>query len=68
MRIISIIIIFSEKKDNDGNRLALDLVIGENKITPIDVYGPNTDTPSFYSKVKKTFLNLIMTTLFFVGN
>lgn len=35
--------------------MALDLVIGENKITPIDVYGPNTDTPSFYSKVKKTF-------------
>lgn len=30
--------------------MALDLVIGENKITPIDVYGPNTDTPSFYSE------------------
>lgn len=42
--IILIIIRFSEKKkDNDGNRLALNLVIGENKITPIDVYEPNTE-------------------------
>lgn len=48
--------ILREKKDNDGNMLALDLVIEENKITLINVYGPNTDTPGFYEKVRETFL------------
>lgn len=37
--------------------LALDLVIEENKITLINVYGPNTDTPGFYEKVRETFLD-----------
>lgn len=36
--------------------LALDLVIEENKITLSNVYGPNTDTPGFYEKVRETFL------------
>lgn len=39
--------------------LTLDLVIGENMITLIIVYGPNTDSPSyFYEKVRETFLEL----------
>lgn len=38
---------FSEEKDNDGNMLALDLVIEGKKITLINVYGPSTDTPGF---------------------
>lgn len=31
-----------EKKDNKGNILALDLSIGENRVTLINVYGPNS--------------------------
>ena len=40
--------IHREKKDTDGNLLALDLTIEGNKTTLINVYGPNVDSPCFY--------------------
>ena len=43
--------VLKETKGNDGNFLALDLEIANNKLTLITVYGPNTDSPSFYDKI-----------------
>lgn len=45
-----------EKKDTHGNLLALDLIIEENKVTLINIYGPNIDTPSFYENIRDIFL------------
>lgn len=44
-----------EKKDNEGNILALDLSIGENRVTLINIYGPNSDSPDFIWKSKGMF-------------
>ena len=43
--------VIKEKKEADGNLLSLDLEIENNRITLINVYGPNTDTPMFYDKI-----------------
>ena len=48
--------IHSEKRDCDGNLLALDLTIEEHKVTLINIYGPNTDSPQFYENVTNIFL------------
>jgi exonuclease III len=42
------------KKDEEGNLLALDLNVDENRITLINIYGSNR----FYEKVRDTFLEL----------
>lgn len=44
-----------EKKDSEGNILALDLSIGENRVTLINIYGPNSDSPDFFWKSKGMF-------------
>lgn len=45
-----------EKKDNEGNILALDLSIDENRVTLINIYGPNSDNPDFFEKVREYFI------------
>lgn len=47
-----------EKKDDEGNLLALDLSIDNNRITLVNIYGPNSDCPDFYDKVRECFLEL----------
>lgn len=47
-----------EKKDDEGNLLALDLSIDNNRITLVNIYGPNSDCPDFYDKVRVCFLEL----------
>ena len=32
-----------QKKDNEGNLIALDLSIEEHRVTLVNIYGPNTD-------------------------
>lgn len=39
------------KKDEGGNLLGLDITIEEQRITLVNIYGPNVDTPCFYQKV-----------------
>ena len=39
------------KTDCNGNMLVLDLEIGEYSTTLINLYGPNTDDPNFYSDI-----------------
>ena len=36
--------------------LALDLNIEDNNVTLINIYGPNTDSPMFYEKIRDAFL------------
>ena len=44
-----------EKKDDAGNLLALDMNINENRVTLINIYGPNSDCPAFLRKSEMFF-------------
>lgn len=46
------------KRDEGGNLIALDLTIEDNRVTLMNIYGPNTDSPEFYEYVRETFLEL----------
>ena len=48
--------VHAEKKDSGGNLLALDLSIEDNRVTLINIYGPNIDSPQFYENVRDVFL------------
>ena len=39
------------KGDDNGNLLVLNMDIGDNNITLVNLYGPNTDLPSFYEDI-----------------
>ena len=41
------------KRDNDGNKLILEISILNKKFTLINIYGPNRDKPNFYAKISK---------------
>ena len=43
--------VLKEKRDIDGNYLALDLVVDKVRFTLITIYGPNTDSPFFYEHI-----------------
>ena len=47
-----------EKKDNNGNLLALDLSINEHRVTLINIYGPNTDSPEFFEAIRDILIDL----------
>ena len=40
-----------EKKDLNGNFLILDISIDKERLTLVTLYGPNTDSPIFYSEI-----------------
>ena len=46
--------IYKIEKDSNGNMLALDIEIQDLRFTLITVYGPNKDTPSFYTELSNT--------------
>ena len=46
------------KKDDNGTLFGLDLNTEDKRITLINIYGPNVDTPCFYNKVADVSLNL----------
>ena len=37
--------------DPDGNFLIIDLSVGDNRFTLVNLYGPNQDTPKFFENV-----------------
>lgn len=43
--------ILQEKRDQKHHLLALDLLIEGNKMTLVNIYGPNTDNPNFYDSL-----------------
>ena len=44
--------LLSVYKDSEGNMISLDIDIGEISVKIINLYGPNRDSPEFYTKVK----------------
>ena len=44
--------ILSVHKDTEGNMISVDINIGEISIKLINLYGPNRDSPDFFSKIK----------------
>ena len=47
---------YMQKKDSGKNSLALDLSIEDNRVTLINIYDPNIDSPQFYENVRNVFL------------
>lgn len=45
-----------KKRTEGSNLLALDLSIEDNKVTLINIYGPNSDNPQFYENIRDIFL------------
>ena len=50
--------VHQEKKDIDGNLLALDITIEDNRVTIINIYGPNTDNPEYVKYFWKWITNI----------
>ena len=55
----------NEKRDSDGNFLALDITIEDNRT--INIYGPNYDGPEFLTCLKKLLQSLTTNILYYVG-
>ena len=45
--------ILSISKDDEGNMITLDLVLGNISLKLINLYTPNRDSPHFFEKVKE---------------
>ena len=43
--------ILNEKQSNDGNIIALNLILDNNNVTLISLYGPNNYNPDFYENL-----------------
>ena len=43
--------IHKQIKDNEGNFLVIDLTAQQQRFTLINIYGPNSDSPSFFKKI-----------------
>ena len=42
--------------DPDGNKLILDITINNKRLTLINIYGPNKDTPEVYEIIKNDII------------
>ena len=42
--------------DLDGSKLILDIIINNKRLTSINIYGPNKDTPEFYEIIKNDII------------
>ena len=51
------LVLHREKRDNSGNILALDISVDQNRLTLINLYGPNNDEPEFFEKVREVVLD-----------
>ena len=60
--------IHSMFKDNSGNILILDIEIDKQRLTLVNLYGPNKDDPSFYEDIKKRVVRLGNNNIIMVGD
>ena len=44
-------------KGNDGNKLVLDISLNDRKLTLVNIYGPNRDSPNFYNELKNDIIS-----------
>jgi exonuclease III len=47
-------VLHKEEKDNSGNFIVLDVTLAEKRMTIINIYGPNKDSPDFFKNVVET--------------
>lgn len=52
--------------DSSGYLLILDVVLQEINILLINVYGPNLNTPDFYSNLQLNLKNYMMTNILYL--
>ena len=50
--------IHNKKTDKEGNMIALDMSIDDNRVTLVNIYGPNKDKPEFFDLVRDVLLEL----------
>ena len=55
-------------KDNSGNVLILDLEVENQRITLVNIYGPNNDEPSFYDKLQNSIHKFGNNNIMIVGD
>ena len=60
--------IIKTKNDDHGNLLAIDIEIEHKKITLINLYGPNNDSPEFFNKVSDIIENFNNQTVIIAGD
>ena len=56
------------KKDRDGNKLILDITIKDKRITLINIYGPNRDSPAFFDHIKDDIKEFDNELIIFTGD
>ena len=54
--------------DNRGNIIILDIEIDKHRITLVNLYGPNSDEPSFYDDINKRILQQGNNDIILVGD
>ena len=55
-------------RSNDGNKLVLDIFMMEKRVTLINTYCPNRDTPDFFSEVSKDIDVINIESIIWVGD
>ena len=43
--------VIKEKTDNHGNIISLEILVGENTLNLVNIYGPNNDSPNFFANI-----------------
>ena len=60
--------VHSTFKDNSGNLLILDIEIDKQRITFVNLYGPNIDDPSFYDNLRNRVITFGNNNVIIVGD
>ena len=52
--------VMGTRKDDNGNLLALDIQLDSKRLTLVTIYGPNHDSPPFFTKISKLLLKILV--------
>ena len=55
-------------RGNDGNKIILDITIDNRRITIANIYGPNRDSPNFYTQLQSDINNIGNTDVILAGD